>query len=152
MIRLTKLTDYGIVLLARMAEEPDRLHSASGLAESTHLPSPMVSKILKLAGRAGLLHSQRGAHGGYRLARAPREISLAEVLAAFEGPIALTDCSASHDDCSVESWCHVRDHWRTINRAVAQALAGVSLAELAEQRTRPARFEAPLVVLGAAHS
>lgn len=151
MIRLTKQTDYGIVLLARMAEAPGHLHRTHELAEATHLPVPMVSKILKAAVRGGLLCSQRGARGGYQLARPAGRISIADVIAALEGPIALTDCSITHDECSVESWCRVRDHWQTINRAVATALAGVTLEELAARTSRPLRFEAPLITLGTAH-
>ena len=92
MIRITKQTDYGIVLLTYLAGHTERLFNAPELAAETHLPLPMVSKILKVLTREGMLASHRGVKGGYSLARLPEEISMAEIIAALEGPIALTEC------------------------------------------------------------
>ena len=92
MIRMTKQTDYGFVLLTRLAAEPERVVNAPDLAAETRLPLPMVSKILKLLARRGLLRSHRGVKGGYALARRPAEIHAAEILRALEGPVALTVC------------------------------------------------------------
>ena len=94
MIRLGKLTDYGLVLMTYIAHSHDRsLHTARDLAVESRLPLPTVSKLLKELLQGGLLVSQRGIKGGYSLAREPREISVAEVIAVLEGPIALTECS-----------------------------------------------------------
>ncbi len=132
MIRLTRQTDYGIVLLTEMAISPDRFHNAPSLSALTHLPLPMVSKILKMLARAGLVESQRGARGGYRLARPAGEISVAEVIATLDGPIAITECAEDRlEDCSYESFCRVRGNWLRINRAVRESLEGINLAEMA---------------------
>ena len=92
MIRITKQTDYGIVLLTHLAANPERQYTAPELAAEARLPLPMVSKILKLLARDGLLASHRGVKGGYSLARPAEEISMAEIIAALEGPIAITEC------------------------------------------------------------
>lgn len=131
MIRITKLTDYGIVLLTHLAAEPERQFSAPELSIEAHLPLPMVSKILKQLAREGLLLSHRGVKGGYGLSRPADEVSMTEVIGALEGPIALTECISVEGDCSHESLCQVRGNWQRINAAVRQALDGISLAEMA---------------------
>jgi FeS assembly SUF system regulator len=136
MIRITKQTDYGIVLLTHLAVEPERQYNAPELAGEARLPLPMVSKILKLLAREGLLDSHRGVKGGYSLARPPEAISMAEIIAALEGPIALTECISVEGDCSHEALCPVRSNWQRINQAVRSALSGISLAELAHPRQR----------------
>jgi FeS assembly SUF system regulator len=131
MIRMTKQTDYGFVLLSRMAAEPLRVVNAPDLAEECRLPLPMVSKILKMLGRANLVRSQRGVKGGYSLARLPAEISADQIVRALEGPVALTVCiDGSPGECDLEPYCSVRGHWQRINVAVEGALARISLAEL----------------------
>jgi FeS assembly SUF system regulator len=136
MIRITKQTDYGIVLLTHLAAFPERQFNAPELAAEAHLPLPMVSKILKLLAREGLLTSHRGVKGGYGLARQAEEISMAEIIAALEGPIAITECISVEGDCSHEPLCPVRSNWQRINEAVRNALLGISLSEMA--RSRPA--------------
>lgn len=131
MIRITKQTDYGIVLLTHLAGQPERLYNAPDLAAETHLPLPMVSKILKLLAREGLLTSHRGVKGGYALTRLPEEISMADVIRILEGPIAITECVDDGGDCAHQSICPVRGHWQKINEAVRGALDGLSLAEMA---------------------
>jgi FeS assembly SUF system regulator len=131
MIRLSKETDYGIVLLTHLADNVGRAsYSARALAQETHLPLPMVSKILKVLARQDLLHSQRGVKGGYRLARRPEEISVADIIGAMEGPIALTECVSAPGDCRHEPLCPVRVNWQTISRAVRQALEGIALSDM----------------------
>jgi FeS assembly SUF system regulator len=131
MIRISRLTDYGIVLLSHMAARPDHVHTAAELAAETHLPLPTVSKLLRLLAREGLLQSQRGVNGGYGLARAPEDITVSRAVAALEGPIALTTCtSAVPSDCSHEPICPVRGHLHLINLAIRQALDSVTLADL----------------------
>src|SRR5436309_2720965 len=107
MIRITKQTDYGIVLLTHLAGAPERRVNAPELAAETHLPLPMVSKILKLLVRERVLLSHRGVKGGYGLARAPEEISMAEVISALEGPIAITECIDENSGCTHEPFCSV---------------------------------------------
>jgi FeS assembly SUF system regulator len=132
MLRISKLTDYGIVLLARVAAAPrDAQLSARELAERAALPLPAASKMLKQLTAAGLLESLRGAKGGYRLVRPPEAITVAEIVDALEGPIALMDCTAGPGHCEQESRCTVREPWHHINRAVNDALARVTLADLA---------------------
>jgi FeS assembly SUF system regulator len=133
MLRMTRLTDYGIVLLTHFARHPQRLtRNAPELAAAAHLPQPTVSKILKILAREGLLVPHRGAKGGFSLARPPQDITVADVITALEGPIALTECSTHGTDrCGIESLCPVTTNWRRINRAVLDALRDISLAEMA---------------------
>ena len=133
MIRMTKQADYGIVLLTRMAGEPHRLFNAAELAEEAQLPAPTVAKILKLLAREGVLESHRGVKGGYTLAQAPQETTVAEVIEALEGPIAITECiDDSPGDCAQEAVCSVRANWQRINQAIRGALERISLAEMAQ--------------------
>ena len=132
MIRLTKLTDYGIVLMTHLAVYQDRRWNAADLASETQLPAPMVSKILKHLVRAGLLDSKRGALGGYRLQKNAAQVSVVDIIAALDGPIALTECSdETTDECSYEAICRVRSHWQRINTALKEALMSVTLEEMA---------------------
>jgi FeS assembly SUF system regulator len=138
MLRISKLTDYGIVLLAHFARRaPGATCNARELAEATGLPFPAVGKVLKSLATEGLLISHRGAKGGYTLARPPGAISVVEIIEALEGPIALMACSAGPGHCSQESTCCVRDPWQTIHGAVRGALAGVTLGGLAQPPAIP---------------
>jgi FeS assembly SUF system regulator len=131
MIRLSRLADYGVLLACQMAVRSDHCHNAYDLAGSTGLPAPTVSKLLAALARSGLLVSQRGAKGGYRLARTPAEITAADIVSAVDGPIALTMCLEHGDGaCEVESMCPTRQGWRRINDAIRSAMQGVTLAEL----------------------
>jgi FeS assembly SUF system regulator len=144
MIRLTKLADYGVVLTSHMAMEPGRLHTAAALAKEAWVSVPTTSKILKILARQGILESHRGANGGYLLARPPADISVADVIAAMEGPIAVTECvEDAPGECSVESVCQVRGSWQKINDAVRGALAGISLEEMAESMSLAPATEEP---------
>ena len=126
------MSDYGIVLMACLAEQPAESQlSAREIAERTQLPLPVVSKILKSLTRQGLLLSQRGPHGGYSLARRPDQINVVEMITALEGPIGLTECTMHPGHCMQEASCHVRKPWQQINHVVRSALARVTLAELA---------------------
>ena len=137
MIRITRETDYGIVLLAHMARDSDQPFSATVLAKREGLPQPMVSKILKVLARAGILASQRGAHGGYSLIKPPQDISAAEIIDALEGPIAITECSSgAPSSCAHHGHCSVSNHWHRINGAVRDALGKISLLEM----SRPPSF------------
>jgi FeS assembly SUF system regulator len=132
MLRITKQTDYGIVLLSLMAAEPQRLYNAPELAAEAQLPLPTVSKILKLLARDGLLFSHRGVKGGYSLARSPEEMTVAEIIFSLEGPIAMTECiDDSPGECQQEGLCPLQANWQLINRAVRQALEGITLRQMA---------------------
>jgi FeS assembly SUF system regulator len=132
MIRLGKLTDYGLVLMTYIARDHDRsLHTARELSVESRLPLPTVSKLLKELLQGGLLVSHRGIKGGYSLARKPREISVAEIIAVLEGPIALTECSTDISGlCDFEPCCPIKDNQRIISQAVRGALDKVMLSDL----------------------
>jgi FeS assembly SUF system regulator len=135
MLRITRQTDYAIVLLSRFAAAPTgTVKNAPDLAAEGHLPAPMVSKILKHLARAGLVDSHRGASGGYSLARPPAEISIAQVVVAMEGPIAMTEClTGEPGGCAIEQSCPSRPNWARINQAVETALAQVHLVDILPQ-------------------
>src|SRR5688572_30298578 len=105
MLRISKLTDYGTVILACMAARPDKVHTATEVADDTHIGPPTVSKLLKRLQRGGLVVSTRGSHGGYQLAKPASAISAAAILEALEGPFALTECSGHHSNCGLETTC-----------------------------------------------
>jgi FeS assembly SUF system regulator len=131
MLRISKLTDYGTVVLACLAAQPDRLWTASEVAECTRVALPTVSKLLKKLQRSGLVISTRGSHGGYQLASPPAQISAARILDALEGPFAITECSGQHSHCGIESNCRVGHTWQRVNGAIRRALSDISLAQLA---------------------
>ncbi|MBS0456981.1 MAG: SUF system Fe-S cluster assembly regulator [Proteobacteria bacterium] len=141
MLRVTKLTDYASLVLTLLAADPQRVHSASELAERAHLEAPTVSKLLKSLAQAGLVEAFRGANGGYRLARPAAAISLFAVVEAIEGPLGMTECSLHDGDCQIQDHCGVRANWRRVNEVVAEALRGVSLAQMLAPPTnaRPRR-------------
>ncbi|MFT5441408.1 MAG: FeS assembly SUF system regulator [Myxococcota bacterium] len=146
MFRLSKITDYGILLLAHMASSDGsgdgdsksndratgKLHTARELAESVDLPLPVVSKVLKSLARQGTIESHRGAKGGYSLRADATEITVAEMIAVLEGPVAMTECAASSGLCLHEDSCSVRDPWQVINRVVKDALSQITLADLVQ--------------------
>jgi FeS assembly SUF system regulator len=127
MIILSKLADYGVIVATHMAADPDRQATAALLARETRLPRATVAKLLKALAHKGLVTATRGASGGYRLARRAQTISVAEVVAAIDGTIGLTQCSVHVTDCARTSYCPTRPHWAAINRAVAAALEAVTL-------------------------
>ncbi|KAB2936018.1 MAG: SUF system Fe-S cluster assembly regulator [Candidatus Contendobacter sp.] len=145
MIRITREADYGIVLMACLAQAEGQPRSAAALARQRRLPLPMVSKILKSLARAGLLSSQRGAQGGYSLAWPAAKISAADIIGALEGPIAITECSdETHDGCSRQDHCEISGHWSRINQAIYTALQSISLEEMSRpDQPRPVRFHSP---------
>ena len=140
MLRISRLTDYATVLLATLAGEPERVQTATALAEQTHIAAPTVSKLLKQLQRAGLVTSTRGLHGGYQLARPASQISAAAILDALEGPVAITDCAAGHGNCEIEAGCRVSRVWQRVNLAMRRALYDVSLAQLAGLDAPPTRL------------
>ena len=130
MLRISKLTDYGTVVLAHLAAHQAVVCSAADVAQATGIALPTVSKLLKLLARAGLVKSTRGANGGYRLSRPPQEISAADVIDALDGPVSITECSATDGDCEHEDVCSVGGAWQRINVAIRRALKDVTLNDL----------------------
>ena len=131
MLRMGKMTDYATVVLASLAQQPTTARAAAELAERTRLSRPTVSKVLKGLQRAGMVISSRGAQGGYRLARRPDQITAAQILDVFEGPIAITECSGASSQCGIERLCRVGGAWQRVNAAIRRALEDVTLHQLA---------------------
>ena len=145
MIRVAKLTDYAIVLLAHLARGAGTL-TAHELAERSSVPLPTVSKLCKELSRAGLVVSHRGRHGGYGLARSADRITVAEIVEALEGPIALTECSQGIRACELEATCVAKAGWDPVSRAIHGALSNLPLSAIAPPV--PAAPGTGLVTLG----
>ena len=132
MLKLNRLTDYGVVVLTQMTRNPDVLSSAPQIAQDTGVPLPTVAKLLNALAHEGLITSHRGAAGGYTLNRPAEAISVAEIVQALEGPIALTACvDGASGGCDVESICPMRGNWDKVNKAIYGALSAVTLADMA---------------------
>jgi len=136
LIRINKLTDYAMLLLARMASDPARLHSAQQLASLSALETPTVSKVLKLLNQAELLESVRGARGGYRLARCADDISILDIISAIEGPFAMVECSIAPGRCDHEANCGYKGNWQVIENEIRRLLARLSISDM-QQQLRP---------------
>lgn len=130
MLRITRLTDYATVILGHMASAPETMYSAKALSETLSMGGATASKILKLLANHGLVISQRGKEGGYRLAKAPENIPVTDILEALEGPLAITECALHQNLCQQSSGCGVKDHWQRINSVIVNALKELSLADL----------------------
>jgi FeS assembly SUF system regulator len=132
MFRISKLTDYGTLILVFLAtQDQDRcLCSASEIAAGTHVAPPTTQKLLKVLAKTGLVDSVRGSDGGYRLARNPDSITTAQILDALEGPVAITECSTEDGVCELEPLCQVGGAWQKINGAIRLALTDITLADL----------------------
>jgi len=141
MLRLSKLTDYAVVVLIRLSHG-EAVQTSPGIAAGIGVPEPTVAKVLKALAYAGLVSSQRGARGGYRLVRPLSGIPVAEVVAAIDGPITLTACvEGSGTGCEAEHLCPVRGRWDLVNDAVRQALGQITLADM--DRSIPRAFQVP---------
>lgn len=123
------MTDYAIVLLTRFSGAP-ALRTARDLASASRLPLPTVGKLLKVLCKHRILESVRGVHGGYQLSRAPQDISLAQIVEAFDGPLGITPCSTHTRSCELQGTCSMQPHWRSINEVIVGALSSRSLADL----------------------
>ncbi|HEY7930352.1 MAG TPA: SUF system Fe-S cluster assembly regulator [Steroidobacteraceae bacterium] len=131
MLRISKLTDYATLILARLAWQPGQRLTAAQIAAETGLAGPTVSKLLKQLHRQGLVQSTRGLHGGYLLARPAGDISAANIIDALEGPVALTECSGRASHCCIETTCLVGRAWQRVTQAIRRSLQEISLLELA---------------------
>lgn len=131
MFKLNRLTDYAVVAMCHMTRAPDGLFTAPSIAQETGIPLPTVAKLLNALAHAGLVASHRGAAGGYSLNRPATDISVAEIVQALEGPIALTACvDGAVGGCESESFCPMRGNWDKVNKAIHGALSRVSLADM----------------------
>jgi FeS assembly SUF system regulator len=142
-LRLSKLTDYAVVVLTRLARDgatpSGPVQTAFSLAGDTGIAEPTVAKVLKVLAHAGLVEGVRGPRGGYRLTRPLASMPLSEVIAAIDGPIALTACvDGGSGMCEAEGICPVRGRWDPVNDAIRRALSGITLADLAPPPRRPA--------------
>ena len=136
MLRISKLADYGTMVMVYLAQHPTLLLNASVIAGKIHLSVPTVSKLLKLLAQANLVLSQRGTKGGYQLSRQASAISVAQIITAVEGHQGLTECSHHAGDCSLEHVCAIRDNWQVISRVITNALDSVTLEQLAKPHLR----------------
>ena len=131
MLRVSKIIDYGTLVLTHMASDPQRVFSAADLASTLGLGQPVVSKVLKSLTQREIVKSTRGARGGYALGRSPEDISIADIIDALdEQPFGLTECSATPGACSVEAACNIRTNWQRINAIVRKTLEQVSIADM----------------------
>ena len=146
MLRLSKLTDYAVVVLVRLAqrgEETDAVQTSPGIAGAIGIPEPTVAKVLKALAGAGLVASQRGARGGYRLMRPLAGIPVADVIAAIDGPIALTACvDGAQASCETSRLCPVAGRWDPVNDAIQSALGAITLADM-QDAAIPRAFRRP---------
>lgn len=141
MLRISKLTDYGTVLLAHLAANPAGVCSAADVAAATGIALPTVSKLLKSLAKSGLVTSTRGANGGYELSRSPAAISAADIIDALEGPVSITECSSIDSLCEHEGVCSVGGAWQRINVAIRRALDDITLSDLLKSRSPVPQFQ-----------
>jgi FeS assembly SUF system regulator len=130
MLKISKLTDYGVVVLNVLAEAGAVKLSGEDIAGKTGLAMPTVRKVMKALADSGLVIAQRGARGGYRIARAPAQIRMLDIVQAFEGPVALTDCAANEDVCDITHSCSLSSNWGGVNQLITQVLARVTLNDI----------------------
>lgn len=143
MLRISKLTDYAIVVLSFLALDPQRIASATQIAHEVHLATPTVSKLLKILLEADLVKSYRGTGGGYQLAKPVNQITIADIVSAVEGRLAMTECCSVAKTCALDSLCAIKENWQVINNIILTALGGLTLADM----TRPLQNH-PLVLRG----
>lgn len=153
MLKLTKKADYGLIALRHLAAAPRShsrsasagthsatTHSASAsakdIADTYRIPLPLLSKILQNLARAGLLVSEQGTHGGYRLARDPEEITALEVIRTIDGPIILTHCFTEHAECNQSDLCPVREPLRKVHEGILRLLSSISIADMTKEDMR----------------
>ncbi len=137
MLRISKLADYGTVVMVYLAKRTPQLCNAREIAANTHIAVPTVSKLLKQLTAAGLLTSLRGVNGGYRLKRDAPDISVVDIIYALDESRGLTECSFQPSECVLQHVCHVQGNWRLISQAIESALERISLATLAKPTLSP---------------
>lgn len=153
MLRIGKLTDYAFIILSHLAGDSTAVRSAAWIAEQAHLGLPTVSKLLKILAEAGLVTSYRGQGGGYQLAKCASEVTVAEIVSAIEGKLALTECCTLTNKCSIDAHCAIKENWRVINKMIFSVLAGLTLHDMIRPLARNAMTlrGIPVTVKGVAH-
>ena len=141
MLRISRLTDYGTLVLAHLSGNGEALTSAADVASAVGIAQPTVRKLLKSLAKSGLVISTRGAQGGYRLSRDAADISAADIIDALEGPVHITECSADDSHCDLESVCNVGGAWQRINIAIRRALGDINLHDLQRSKAPVPNFE-----------
>ena len=130
MIRISKLSDYAMVIMAYMSKDLEHFAQTSDIALNTHIAKPTTAKILKKLAKQGLLESHRGTSGGYKLTKDPKSISVADIIEIIEGPMAIMDCTLGQDHCSMYKNCAISAPWVQINRVIIKSLDTIKLSDL----------------------
>ncbi len=131
MIKVSKLADYAVVILAELAKQGDVIMSASALSDLTHIQSPTIAKVLKILAKNDVVISVRGAHGGYKLAMPASDLTIERIISAIDGPVQVTSCVDEADnDCSLISCCSVQGRWGEVNRAIRGVLSDITLEHM----------------------
>jgi FeS assembly SUF system regulator len=151
MIKVSKMADYAVVVLTALARSDSALMTASGVSAKTGLPEPTVAKVLKLLSKESFLESIRGASGGYKLAKSPHDITVANIITAVDGPISLTSCVDDADQsCGYSGRCAVKGRWTGVNYAVRGALESVTLADMLSNECHAANKQEEIIIEGIA--
>jgi FeS assembly SUF system regulator len=132
MIKIGKLADYALLITDYLATANDSLCTTEKISKATHLPIATVRKLLKKLVDARLVKSYRGINGGYSLSSSPNNISIADVIIAVEGPIAITECAASGERCSLSKECHLKSNWGILNKFFIDTLTNISIADMSK--------------------
>jgi Rrf2 family protein len=144
MLKLTKKADYGLIALRHLATSPGLMSSTKDIADTYHLPVPLLAKVLQQLTKAKLLISVPGTHGGYKLSRDPRKISALEVVHAIDGPVILTNCFTSHGTCDQTDSCTVREPLRKVHEAILDLLNNFKITDLADSPVIQINLSAPV--------
>jgi FeS assembly SUF system regulator len=151
MLKISKLTDYATIIMSHLALTPTTVFSAARLAKETHLAPPTARKILKILAEANLVTSFRGTDGGYQLARSADSMTLADVVEAIEGKLAMTECCSVSNYCTLDSLCTVKENWQVINHIILKALRSFTLSDMNKPLYKDSRGlnGIPIQVMGA---
>ena len=131
MLKLTKKADYGLIAVRHLATRHRGCASTKEIADAYHIPMPLLSKVLQKLAKTGILSSEQGTNGGYRLSRDPHLITTLEVIRSIDGPIILTHCFTEHNDCDQSSLCPVREPLRKVHEGILQLLSSITISDLA---------------------
>ncbi len=153
MLQISKLTDYAFIILSHMAFDKERVISAAWIAQKTHVSLPTVSKLLKILAEKGLVISFRGQGGGYQLAKNATDLTVADIVAAIEGKLGMTECCTSENACALDSHCTIKENWQIVNKMIHSVLAGLTLHDMIRPLARNAMAlrGIPVIVEGASN-
>ena len=130
MLRISKLTDYAILIVGQLANNSGAALSATLLAKKLHLNTPTVSKILKILSEAQLVYATRGVEGGYHLCKPAAQITIADVVSAMEGRVAVTECCKKSGLCAIDTFCTLKENWMKINNILNAVLAQWTIQDI----------------------